>query len=145
MVIIVNNTILYIWKLLRDLKNFHKSFHTHAWWQISSRLTVVIISQYMQITKYYVVHLTNHVRSQLTWKNPLWYPRENISELVVASENSEHFLRATSMLSSLSLIFPLCRVYILWTWSHMKCWDLDPQPKHLHRDKHLLEQHNTKK
>ena len=54
----VSNTILHIWKLLRDRKSSHKrKVYTYAWWQVSSRLTVVMISQYMQITKYYVVHL----------------------------------------------------------------------------------------
>ena len=59
MVIIADNTILNIWKSLRKqiLSPCHKKKNNYEWWGILARLIVVMISQYIQISNNFVVHL----------------------------------------------------------------------------------------
>ena len=52
-----NNTVLYIWKLLRvDLKNSHHKKKILWWWMLT-RVTVVIVPQCIHILNHYAVHL----------------------------------------------------------------------------------------
>ena len=58
MITIVNNTVLYIWKLLRDLNNSHHKKNKFLTWQyMLTKLIVVIISCYINISKPYTVPL----------------------------------------------------------------------------------------
>lgn len=60
---VVNNTVLPVWKLLRDLRASlvahllqEKNFCSNIWWWMSTRLLVAVISQYAQILSFYAVH-----------------------------------------------------------------------------------------
>ena len=55
-VIIVNNTVLHIWKMLRvGLKLSHQKKFNYQQWMILTRL--VIIKQFIQVLNHDVVHL----------------------------------------------------------------------------------------
>ena len=57
MVNIVSNTVLHIWKVSKrvDLKiSFYKKKNVTMWWQMLTRLIVVIILQYIQMLNHYV-------------------------------------------------------------------------------------------
>ena len=55
MVTIVNNIVLYIWKLLRvDLKSSHKKIVKYVWWGMLTKIIVVMILQHKHIANHAV-------------------------------------------------------------------------------------------
>ena len=74
MTTIVNNTVFYFWKLLRiNLESSHhkKKKCNHVWWQIITRLTVVIILKYInRILLYTWIWCYTSIISQLTTRKP---------------------------------------------------------------------------
>ena len=59
---IVNNTALHIWMLLTEcilivLITRKQFFCNYVWWWMLTRLTVLIISQYIQILNHYIIYL----------------------------------------------------------------------------------------
>ena len=55
---IINNNVLHIWKLLkRWSQNFLRKFCNYVWWWMFTRLLVMIITQNIQISNCYIIHL----------------------------------------------------------------------------------------